>query len=85
MAREVLRFAAHGNVEVDTTTRTLRATTKKMLTYFGLNGRKASPKEASLRKRARRDLENFLTQNFGGGKAGWTWLTPEGKKVKAKT
>ena len=85
MAREILRFAAHGAVEVDTTSRTLRATTKKMLAYFGLNGRKSTPKEASLRKRARRDLENFATQTFGQGKGGWTWLTPEGKKVKAKT
>src|SRR5208282_5159762 len=41
MSREILRFAAHGTIEVDTASRTLRATTKKMLTYFGLNGRKA--------------------------------------------
>lgn len=84
MAREILRFAAHGAIEVDTASRTLRATTKKMLSYFGLNGRKAKPKEAATRKRARRDLENFVTQRFGDGKPGWTWLTPEGKKVKTQ-
>lgn len=82
MSREILRFAAHGAIEVDTASRTLRATTKKMLTYFGLNGRKATPKEARIRKRARRDLETFVSERFGDGKSGWTWLTPEGKKVK---
>jgi len=82
MSREILRFAAHGTIEVDTASRTLRATTKKMLTYFGLNGRKATPKEARIRKRARRDLETFVSERFGDGKSGWTWLTPEGKKVK---
>lgn len=82
MAREILRFAAQGEIEVDTASRTLRVTTKKMLSYFGLNGRKAPPKEASLRKRARRDLESFVTQRFGEGKPGWTWLTPQGKKIK---
>jgi len=83
MAREILRFAAHGAIEVDTASRTLRATTKKMLTYFGLNGRKAKPKEIATRKRARRDLENFVTHRFGDGRPGWTWLTPEGKKVRS--
>jgi hypothetical protein len=83
MSREILRFAAHGAIEVDTTSRTLRATTKKMLTYFGLNGRKAAPKEVSMRKRARRDLESFVTEHFGDGKSGWTWLSPDGKKIKA--
>ena len=83
MSREILRFAAHGTIEVDTASRTLRATTKKMLTYFGLNGRKAAPKEVKIRKRARRDLESFVTERFGEGKAGWTWLTPEGKRVKS--
>jgi len=83
MPREILRFAAHGEIEVDTASRTLRATTKKMLTYFGLNGRKATPKEVKLRKRARRDLETFVSERFGEGKSGWTWLTPAGKRVKA--
>lgn len=83
MAREILRFAANGEIEVDTASRTLRATTRKMLNYFGLNGRKAPPKEINLRKRARRDLESFVTQRFGEGKPGWTWLTPEGKKIKS--
>jgi len=80
--KEILRFAAQGEIEVDTTSRTLRVTTKKMLSYFGLNGRKAAPKEATLRKRARRDLESFVTQRYGEGKSGWTWLTPEGRKIK---
>ncbi|MFI4986759.1 MAG: hypothetical protein ACHQF3_04915 [Alphaproteobacteria bacterium] len=82
MSREILRFAAHGAIEVDTASRTLRATTKMMLSYFGLNGRKATPKELKIRKRARRDLETFVTQRFGEGKSGWTWLTPEGRRVK---
>jgi len=82
MSREILRFAAAGNIEVDTTTRTLRASSKKILTYFGLNGRKVAPKEATIRKRARRDLESFVSQRFGEGKAGWTWLGPDGKKIK---
>ena len=82
MSREILRFAAQGAIEVDTASRTLRATTRKMLTYFGFNGRKATPKEVKLRKRARRDLESFVSERFGEGKTGWTWLTPEGKKVK---
>ena len=80
--KEILRFAAQGEIEVDTTSRTLRVTTKKMLGYFGFNGRKESPKEATLRKRARRDLESFVTQRYGEGKTGWTWLTPEGRKIK---
>ncbi|HLI10374.1 MAG TPA: hypothetical protein VKY65_02135 [Alphaproteobacteria bacterium] len=84
MSREILRFAAHGEIEVDTASRTLRATSKKMLSYFGLNGRKAPPKEVSMRKRARRDLENFVTERFGDGKPGWTWLTPDGKKIAKK-
>jgi hypothetical protein len=83
MSREILRFAAQGNIEVDTTTRTLRATSKGVLKYFGLNGRKTTPKEASIRKRARRDLESFVSQRFGEGKAGWTWLGPDGRKIKA--
>ena len=83
MSREILRFAAHGAVEVDTGSRTLRATTKQMLQYFGFNGRKATPKELTMRKRARRDLESFVTAHFAEGKPGWTWLTPEGKKIKA--
>jgi len=83
MSREILRFAAQGNIEVDTATRTLRASSKKVLTYFGLNGRKSTPKEASIRKRARRDLESFVSERFGEGKAGWTWLGPDGRKIKA--
>jgi hypothetical protein len=82
VAREILRFAANGEIEVDTASRTLRATTKKMLHYFGLNGRKSTPKEVSMRKRARRDLEIFVTERFGDGKPGWTWLGPNGKKIK---
>lgn len=83
MSREILRFAAHGAIEVDTSSHTLRATTKKMLTYFGLNGRKATPKEVSMRKKARRDLENFVSQRYAEGKTSWSWLGPDGKKVKA--
>ncbi|HYB10536.1 MAG TPA: hypothetical protein VEJ16_12780 [Alphaproteobacteria bacterium] len=83
MSREILRFAAQGNIEVDTTTRTLRASSKRVLTYFGLNGRKITPKEASLRKRARRDLESFVSERFGAGKPGWTWVGPDGRKIKA--
>jgi hypothetical protein len=80
--KEILRFAAQGEIEVDTTSRTLRVTTKKMLSYFGFNGRKATPKEVTLRKRARRDLETFVTHRYGEGKTSWTWLSPEGKKIK---